>query len=485
MPLNSNKLRELVSYEYYKIEGKAPNKDNLNNTLDALRGRSIFEGDKIELNNRIAWNNNELYYDLGDFTAVKINQDGWEHINNNLPILFRKFKHQSVQVMPIKVNKGDAKKIIVNSLKNFVNLSDQEYLLFTIQLITSFIPDIPRAIANSEGTAGSGKSTLARILKKVVDPSQVEIQNPPVNQNEFCQISDHHYIVVLDNLRTIKPWLSDNICSAVTGSGISKRKLYSNDEDIIFKYKRVYFLTGINRVGNSPDLLDRSILYHLLRIDKSQRMTEERFWNEFNKLLPQFLGSVFTILSDSFSLYETIELDELPRLADFARWGEAVSRSLGNRPNHFLEAYYCNIGIQHQEVVDTNPIAKIVVNIMQKTFEWEGTPTELYDEFNNIAYEIGINTSNDPLFPKGVNKLWHRIQEVEHNLRELGVEVSRSKSGDRKIIIKKITDQDDNIAHLQGIDNKSDENLDSLDSMDSSCENFERDGLTDFELDNE
>jgi hypothetical protein len=66
----------------------------------------------------------------------------------------------------------------------------------------------------------------------------------------------------------------------------------------------------------------------------------------------------------ALSVIDDIKLIHLPRLDDFAKWGEAVARILGYKERQFLEAYYDNIGKQNAEAVEnelpqnTNPTFK-------------------------------------------------------------------------------------------------------------------------------
>lgn len=41
-------------------------------------------------------------------------------------------------------------------------------------------------------------------------------------------------------------WFSDEVCKAVTGVGNSKRRFYTNDEDVIYNYIRCLMINGIN-----------------------------------------------------------------------------------------------------------------------------------------------------------------------------------------------------------------------------------------------
>ena len=61
----------------------------------------------------------------------------------------------------------------------------------------------------------------------------------------------------------------------MTGIGHTKRKLYSDDEDIIYEHKRCISINGINVALIEPDALDRSIFIELEEIDDEYRRKEE------------------------------------------------------------------------------------------------------------------------------------------------------------------------------------------------------------------
>ena len=64
----------------------------------------------------------------------------------------------------------------------------------------------------------------------------------------------HNYICYFDNVSEIKEWISDQLCRAVTGSGFSKRELYSDDDDIIYNFRRCIGFNGINLGATKADL---------------------------------------------------------------------------------------------------------------------------------------------------------------------------------------------------------------------------------------
>ena len=75
------------------------------------------------------------------------------------------------------------------------------------------------------------------------------------------------WVVALDNLSGIPPWLSDSLCRAVTGDGSVKRALYTDAGLSIVSFRRCVIVNGIDVGAVRPDLGERLAVVDLKRID--------------------------------------------------------------------------------------------------------------------------------------------------------------------------------------------------------------------------
>lgn len=403
----------------YDSTGKVPSPTTCAAALRVMEAKACFEGKRIELNNRVAWHNQALYYDLTNdrWQAVKITSKGWIIVEEP-PILFRRYNHQQAQVKP--EHGGD-----FNELLHFFNLkrdNDKELLQFYTP--TCLIPDIPHPIQTGHGPQGSSKSTAMRVIRKLIDPSVVELISFPKDKAEFIQAVSHHWCCFFDNVRNLPGWLSDALCKVSTGDGFSKRELYSDDDDVLYNFKRCAGLNGINISATAPDLLDRSMLFAFERIEKKDRMTEKKFWKKFEKQRPYLLGAMFDILSKAMEIKKTLSFKELPRMADFAQWGESISQALGNKPGYFMDIYFKNIGLQNVEALQAHAVAPAIMHLMQDTEKWEGTMAELLKALEDAADVLKLNQAARS-WPKAPNSLSRRLKEVESNLKDVGITVTR------------------------------------------------------------
>jgi hypothetical protein len=414
-----------VRYGHTQL-GKVPSTDAINRATETLAAYAHFDGEQHALEVRSVHNKEGLWYDLGG-SAVHVTAKQWE-VTEQPPIIFRRFSHQKPQVMPERG--GD-----LRTLLDYVNITDEaEKLLFLVYIVAAFIPDYPHPLLILHGLQGAGKTTPMMIMKDLIDPSSLrEGFSLPSKESEFAQIANHHYFLFFDNLSTMPEAFSDTLARAVTGGSFSKRGLYTDDDDVIYRFQRTIALNSINQVVYKSDLLDRSILLHLARICDDNRIPSKLFWADFERDLPYILGAIFDVLVKALALYPAVKLDKLPRMADFASWGYAIAEAAGYSGEAFTQAYYANIVTQHDEAIEANPVAQAIMEFIKDLATWTGTPSELYALLSPIAFKLGVSNSRG--WPKDAPRLGRVLEILTPNLAAKGIALERSRAQQRLITI--------------------------------------------------
>lgn len=318
-------------------EKKAPSSEALNSAINVLESKALFEGRQIKLYNRVAPDpdGDGVWIDMCNdkWQAIHVTAEGWQIIDNP-PILFRRYSHQ--QPLTTLVRGGDP-----NLFFKFINLAQDDEdtrILLVVAIIHFLIPAIPHVILVLYGIQGSAKTTLLKLIRSLIDPSSVDVLTIPREERELVQQLSHHWCAFYDNVGALAWWISDALCRAATGGGFTKRELYTDDDDVIYDFHRCIGLNSINIAAQRPDLLDRCLLIGLKHIPKDKRRTEKELWQEFNKVKGEILGGFLDALSKAIKNYPTTEVDELHRMADFVKWGCAISEALGIAPKRFLQA---------------------------------------------------------------------------------------------------------------------------------------------------
>lgn len=435
---------------------KSVSTETMNRILQDLAGRALFDGEQYPLEVRSVRDADGLWYDLGG-SAVHITDNHWE-VTDKPPIVFKRFRHQKPQVLP--QHGGDLRQLL-----KYINLPDErEQLLFLVYVVAAFIPGFPHPLLILHGAQGAGKTTPMKLIKELADPSVLGGLSTPKNEEAFIQTASHHSFLFFDNLSRMPEWFSDALARASTGDSFSKRELYSDDEDVLYYIQKTIALNGISQVVHKPDLLDRAILVSLKRITPEKRKEAQVFWAEFEQDRPKILGAIFDVLASALPLYPTVELPSRPRMADFMRWGCIIAEAAGFSRTSFFDAYNDNISLQHDEAIESNPVAMAIMELMQTHEEYADTPANVYGALRTIATKLEINQGK--AWPKDASWFGRSLISIAPNLDAKGIHIEHTRGKERLITIRKFavaavdTDASDSIPteiirQHDGIDGKN------------------------------
>jgi hypothetical protein len=448
--IETDRFKQYITKLYYdNCNGESMPQDMLRSVIDRIKAKASFDSETRELHLRVAWEVKEqkIIYDLTDssWRCAEITKDGWRIIPES-PVLFNRFNAKA-QAEPS--TSYDVK--VFDRFLDLGNIKDSDSrILVKVWIVSLFIPDISHAINNLHGEKGASKSTLSSLIKDMVDPSILPLLSIPTMNEQFAQHMHHNYLVVYDNVKGVPGWLSDEICKAITGIGILRRKLYTDTDAVAYNYKRCIIINGINNCLTESDALDRAILTEVSRITADKRRELAQVIAEFEKMKPELLGYIFDVLSKALVIKPDVSIKEIPRMADFAVWGEAISRVMGYEPHEFLDAYYRNIGKQNAEAIEEHPLGTVLLKFLEDMENdgrrlWQGSSDELLHLLQETVRKHSMNV-NQNQFPKAGNALVRKLNQIKSNLSEglgITVQIDRTTSGTKKnysmITIQKIS----------------------------------------------
>jgi hypothetical protein len=148
-------------------------------------------------------------------------------------------------------------------------------------------------------------------------------------------------------------------CSHPTGRGGDIRAGYADDEEVLFEASRPILLNGIEDVISRPDLGDRAIFLTLVPIAETDRRAEAEFWSEFELARPLIPGALLDAVVHGLRTVNQLELDRLPRMADFALWAAACETALWSAGT-FARAYAANRRAAIERIIEADPLATCV-----------------------------------------------------------------------------------------------------------------------------
>ena len=174
-------------------------------------------------------------------------------------------------------------------------------------------------------------------------------------------------------------------------------------------------------------------------IAERQRRPETALWRAFELVRPHILGALLDAAAHALHMLPHVRLRRLPRMADFALWATACESAF--RPVGTLEtAYYDNRRDAIESIVDADPVAAQVRELMADRAQWSGSASDLL--------QVGINIGGDAMaawirssWPKNPRALAGRLRRAQTPLRALGIEIifgREGRSGTRTIRITAI-----------------------------------------------
>jgi hypothetical protein len=410
----SSAFRQWLRHQYYKLKKRGCNSDAVKVAVETLDAKAIFEGETREVHVRIAGDVGNIYLDIGDesWKALKITKEGWSVVTDP-PVRFQ--RSPSVRPLPIPLKDGS-----IELLRPFCNLSNDGFTLFVAVLLAGLRPQSNYPVPVITGEQGTGKSCLVRILTRLIDPRMPEQRSMPRSEEDLLVAAKGQHFLSFDNVSGLPDWLSDAICRLSTGGGAGKRRLYTDQDEVLFSGRRLVALNGIEDVAVRPDLVDRAVLLPLEPIAENKRRDEDEYNATFDRIAPKILGALLDGIVTGLRDLATICIGDKPRMADFALWAESCTRTYWPADT-FLSAYRANIGSAVELAIEASDVAEAVRAFMADRTEWKGTASELLPL---LTASVSERTAKEKSWPKQANALSGKLRRVAPPLRRVGVSIT-------------------------------------------------------------
>ncbi|WP_162672465.1 toprim domain-containing protein [Gemmata massiliana] len=414
-PVRSGAFRSFLVNSFRKRgTGKVPGSEAVSNALNVIEAAAVHDGPECPAHVRVAGHEGRVYLHLADkeFTVIEIDRAGWRECPEP-PVRF--CKPSGMLALPVPARGGD-----LNHLRAFLNVADDHtFALIRAWLVGALRPSGPFPLLVLLGEQGTAKSTTARVLKRLIDPSRAELRSELRDARDLMIGASTGWALAFDNVSHLAPWLSDALCRLSTGGAFTARALYTDGDEVIFEATRPLVLNGIEDFVTRGDLLERSVLIRHPAIPERRRRLESEFWDAFDAAHPYLLGALLDRVSAGLRELPEIRLDELPRMADFARFAVACEHGMGEEAR-FLDAYRENQTGAHVQALDGSSLPTALLALMRDEDQWQGAPAELLHQLDRFAPAIRPRD-----WPKQPNALTNKLRRLAPNLRRVhGLDVN-------------------------------------------------------------
>ena len=316
-----------------------------------------------------------IEYDLcnHDQQYIKVQPSGWKPTTKH-SFKFIKRAINGVQVQPQKTSKN-----LIKLLKPFVNADKNDLVLFVVWLVQAFCQGSHSILLIMAGR-GSGKSTLTKIIRKILDPSKMGAGTLPNSLDHLLTTLTNSYMVAFDNTDELTKEQSDVLCSAVTGATYTKRVAYSTNDMAVYDLHNTLIINGIDILPSESDLAERCLLLNLKSITGS-RKTDSDIESDFNEVLPEILGAIFSTLSQAMQIVNGLSPQRLPRMADSYTEMLAIAMALGLTEAEFEKIYFDNlakIDKARSDIAIVQAVKEYMTSGLVKGKVFRGTATEVF-----------------------------------------------------------------------------------------------------------
>jgi energy-coupling factor transporter ATP-binding protein EcfA2 len=434
--ISSTGFADWIRGEYFRTTSRGIPDKKLNEITPTLKALAIHKGYEEEVFMRVAQVDGKIYIDLcdKDWNVVEITKDKWRVIDKS-PVSFIRNSY----MLPMQEPRGSYTVPFnqdIQLLKKHINIRSEDFIL-VVGILMMYLQygdgDMPLLIVNGE--AGTGKSTFTKMIRELVDPNSEPLLMHP-KEDVVPIIANSNYVVSLDNLSGIRKSFSDLLCTIATGTSHITRRHYTNKEMSVISMKRPVILNGIEDIASRDDLVRRSVILELLRIEDGSVSDDAEVMNNFRKDVPVIFGALCTGLMMALKNIDTVQINNITSMSRFCRWSGAAMPAFNWTADMFMEGYHDNLKRSYIAVLDTSPFTAAIMKMFEdkSDIDWNGTPDEFREYLEMVMRDNPIIRSK--YWVKSAKGVMNIIRRSRKALEKVGITIETYKSGGNKTRVR-------------------------------------------------
>src|SRR5262249_14813488 len=154
------------------------------------------------------------------------------------PVRFR--RSAGMQPLPLPVRGGS-----IESLASFLNLaSENDFVLVVAWLLGAPRAGGPFSVPGFAGASASTSYVPSELLLALIEPSVAPVRALPRDERALFIAAGNGHVLAFDNLSGLPSWLSDPLCRLTSGGAFSTRRLFTDQDEILFAAARPIILNG-------------------------------------------------------------------------------------------------------------------------------------------------------------------------------------------------------------------------------------------------
>jgi len=369
----------------------------------------------------------------GDTSAYEI-RAGKVSINSNPPVVFE--RPEGTLPLPDLIDKPADQKKAIKAYQALLRLSDTDFVLLLIFLLTAIAPSPKRFLLALGGTAGDGKTSFARMVRAVIDPTIHSEVSKPGKADDFHAGCHHCYVYAVDNVSGVPVWFADALCCLLTGASATVRKFYKQGEVFRSRHSRPVILTSVTDLMWREDLGTRSIPITIRPIADDDRRSDADIDAELQSIMPGLFSAL--LKGAAHGLAQPRNGLVRHRQQDLVDWAVSASALMGITPDQVADA----LAVIGTELLDTHleasPIAEAMTALATHMVETDRdtqrlSTSDLFKSLQGLSERrSNKHWTRNEHWPRTPRALGHRLRDAQRSLSKIGIKVSPKRTRNSK-----------------------------------------------------
>jgi len=322
--------------------------------------------------------NNTVYIDRGNNEIVRVTVKGFKYVPNGTDgVLFRESQVQIIEPRRGKHSKAFLKVLSNPNFSGSGNLTRwQEIMLYQLWWWGLFFPSLlpTRPILLLTGEKGSSKTSSLRLVLKALignDAEVITFNRKQKGEDDLLSALTANHVIVIDNVDSRVDWLADVLAPTATGVNVTRRKLYTDIDNVVYRLDSFVAVTSRQPVSfTRDDIVDRLMILQCTRcntvIPESQliervNLNRGRIWADILNTLPLMLKNLRRHQAYTGNF----------RLADFLNLALAIGPVLGYNKEEILQTFQYWEAEQQDFALEYNPITELLLMWATRAFKTE------------------------------------------------------------------------------------------------------------------
>ena len=252
-------------------------------------------------------------------------------------------------------------------LRRLLNLEGAALDRIIIWLFSTLRPSPPYPMLVVGGPAGSGKTMLLHMLRFLIDPCIVPVQEPPATDRILFSQALHNHVVAYDEAQPLSQSVIDSLMRLASGTGIG----VEGDSCEPLSLGRPVLMTAPS-LGEA--WMENAICIELPARKEERAYSQTTLAQKYREIAPAILGTLCDAVTSALSSAAVTLPPPIPRFAGAYRWSMDAAPILGLT----REQIACALAGNH--LVDA------LMVLLQSQPEWTGTLSDLATKLEDLGF---------------------------------------------------------------------------------------------------